>query len=297
MCGLPLQSYRRFMTSGIAASTAMAVRHRTLVPMRTSRFPGGVLAAVLSVAMVATSPAHGAAPDGADPLATTVTGACAGGPGRLSLTVHPPADGRYRVQVIARGLVEGSRWDVEVVHEDEQTGRRDETFRRVAVDGGWTVVTPFRTEEGTASGDMSFYVNAQEKRGGRNNHCFVLNSPSPAVGLSDCNKLNGFIVLLARELDDGSTLVRSFVTARADSPWHLRLTATGAGSRQVVEFNDRAGKYGLGSRVVLTGVTDPRLRLLATNKDRGRCFIGVDPPSATTAAPPNSNGLAGLGRR
>ena len=85
------------------------------------------------------------------------------------------------------------------------------------------------------------------------------------------------------------------VFARPDSRWHLTLTATGAASRQVVEFEDRVrGGEDLRSQVVITGVNDPRPRLVASNKDQGRCFIGLDPPNVTTDAPLTLRGLGKL---
>ena len=253
--------------------------------MRLARSLPGVLAALLSVALVGLAPAHAVAV-AVDPQATTVTGACAGGPGRVSFTVHPPAAGRYRVEVTARGLAEGSRWTVGVFQEGEtQGGGKD--FRRVAIDGGWTVVTPFPAPADPKE-FVYFSVDARE-RGDRGHRCSLLNLPaSPVVGVADCNNQRLDIAVLARQRDDGSTVVRSFIVfARPDSRWHLTLTATGAAGRQVVDFDDRAGRRegGVDSRVVLTGIENPRLRLMASNKDQGRCFIGLNPPNVTTDAP------------
>ncbi len=262
----------------------------TLPVMRTSHFVAGVLTAVLSMALVGLAPAHAQVP-AADPMATTVTGACAGGPGRMSVTVHAPADGRHRVEVTARGLEEGSRWTVFVYQEGDDHGGFKE-FRRVAVDGAWTVATRFQAVD--LGGEAYFDVSARE-RGNRSHGCPVTNQPaSPVVGLTECNRRA--IAMLARELDDGSTLVRSFVfPARAGSKWQLTLTAVGMGSRQVVDFNDYAGRRGfVMSRVVITGVKDPRLRLVATNPNGRRCFIGVDPPNVTTDAPLSLRGLGKL---
>jgi hypothetical protein len=76
------------------------------------------------------------------------------------------------------------------------------------------------------------------------------------------------------------------------SHWHLKLTAVGAASRQVVEFDDRAGKRGaVRSRVVITGVKDPRLRMVATPDSRGPCRIGLNPANVTTDAPLKLDGL------
>lgn len=252
------------------------------------RLPVGVLAALLSFALIGMLPAQGA-PAAADPLATTVSGACFGGPGRLALTVTPPAvaDGRYQVHVIARGLDDGSRWAVGLV--EEATEARKE-FRRVAVQGTWTVTTQFRSP-GDGDGDEVLFTVFAHERGAKSHACDVLNSPaSPIGGLSACNKAagDGFIILLARELDDGSVRVRSliFTDLRRKSPWHLTLKATGATSRQVVEFNDRAGGLDVvRSRVVLTGVDDPRLRMVATSQNGASCLIGVNPPNVTTDAP------------
>jgi hypothetical protein len=263
--------------------------------MTPPRFLAGVLAALLSVALVGSAPSHAVAPPAGGPLATTVTGACAGGPGRVSLTVHPPAAGRYRVEVTVRGLAEGSRWRVQVVQQANASGgARD--FRRVAVDGGWTVVTRFPAPADPEE-FVYFSVDAHE-RGDRDHLCSLLNLPeSPVAGVADCNNQRLDVVVLVRQRDDGSTAVRSaIVFARPDSRWHLTLTATGAAGRQVVHFDDRAGRRGgVQSRVVITGVNNPRLRLVASNKDQGRCFIKLNPPNVTTDAPLRLEELRKLG--
>jgi hypothetical protein len=262
--------------------------------MRSSRFLPGVLATLLFVALVGLAPAQAVAL-AADPQATTVAGACAGGPGRLSVTVHPPAAGRYRVEVTGRGLAEGSRWTVGVFQEGEtQGGGKD--FRRVAVAGGWTVMTRFPAPADPKE-FVYFSVDAKE-RGDRHHRCSLLNVPSsPVVGVADCNNQRLDIAVLLRQRDDGSTVVRSFIVfARPDSRWHLTLTATGAAGRQVVDFDDRADRRegGVASRVVINGVEDPRLRLVASNKDQGRCFIGLNPPNVTNDAPLTMQGLGKL---
>jgi hypothetical protein len=250
----------------------------------------GVLAAVLVLGVV---PAHAEAP-AEDPRATAVTGACFGGPGRLSLTVHPPAaaGGRYQVDVTARRLVDGSRWVIGLAQEANDEGGAEKDFRRVAEGGGWTVAAEFPSP--AASGEVVFYVSAYE-HGARRHGCYVLNSPaSPVGGLSLCNNPRRGVVMLARERDDGSTLIRSILfNVGPDSRWHLELTATGAASRQVVEFDDRAGKRGyVWSRVVIEGVKDPRLRLVATNQKGGRCFLRLNPANVTTDAPLKLRGIA-----
>jgi hypothetical protein len=207
--------------------------------------------------------------------------------------VHPPApDGSYQVQTTARALEEGSRW---VVHlEEEATDGQDKRFRRVAVDGSWTVTTRFPAPSPTED-DVLFVVTAIE-RGNRSHGCFLLNSPaSPVGGLSLCNYHEWVIIMVTRELDDGSTLVRSLIFsdgAPLASDWHLTLRATGAASRQVVEYDDQPGKRGgLRSRVVITGVKDPRLRLVATPDTRAPCRIGLNPANVTTDAPLKLDGL------
>jgi hypothetical protein len=62
-----------------------------------------------------------------------------------------------------------------------------------------------------------------------------------------------------------------------------------------VDFSDLANKgAAVRSRVVLTGIEDPRLRLVARNTDQGRCFIGLNPPNVTTDAPMTLKGLGKL---
>jgi hypothetical protein len=251
--------------------------------MRFSRFLAAALAPLLSAALVGGSPAYAVAPPG-DPLATTVVGACSGGPGRASLAVRPTAGGGYRVEVAARDLAEGSRWTVSVVKAAADGRFKD--FRRVAVGGGWTVATRFPAPADPDDG-VYFFLDAQKRRDD-GHRCVVFNSPAaPVAGQAECNHRRLNVVLLAHERDDGSTLVRSFIFGvRPGSHWHLTLTATGATERQRVDFDDRAGgrANSVRSRVVLTGVPDPRLRLVASNKDQGRCLIGVDPPSETPDA-------------
>ena len=245
-----------------------------------SRFLAAALASLLSVALVGGSPAYAVAPAGG-PLSTTVVGACSGGPGRVSLAVQPTAGGGYRVEVTARSLAEGSRWAVSVVKVAADARFKD--FRRVAIGGGWTVATRFPAPADPDDG-LYFFLDAQKRRDD-GHRCVVFNSPAaPVAGQVECNHRRLNVALLAHQRDDGATVVRSFIFgARPDSHWQLTLTATGAAERQVVDFDDRAGTRAnsVRSRVVLTGVHDPRLRLVASNKDQGRCLIGVDPPSET----------------
>lgn len=159
-----------------------------------------------------------------------------------------------------RGLAEGSRWAVHVGQRGGDTVAEPNELRRVAVDGKWTVATRFPAPADPE--DDSYFVGfAQERRDGTHG-CVVFNSPaSPAAGLAQCNA-RPRIVMSACERHDGSTLVRSVVFGvRRDSRWHLTLTATGAAGGQVLNFDDRAGRRGelVRSRVVITGVEDPRL--------------------------------------
>jgi hypothetical protein len=131
----------------------------------------------------------------------------------------------------------------------------------------------------------AFFGGFARERGNRHHVCFLLGSPT--FGVSTCNNDRAFVALSIRERDDGSTMVETLVVGvRRDSRWRLRLSATGAASRQVVDFDDHDTGGGIvESRVVFTGVQDPRLRLVASNKDQGRCLIGLDPANATTDAP------------
>ncbi len=259
--------------------------------MTTMRRLAGVLAAVLLLGVV---PAHAAPAE--DPQATAVTGACYGGPGRLSLTVHPPAaaGGTYQVDVTARRLAEGSRWLIGLEQETSNEGGAEKEFRRVADGGGWTVTAEFPSPAPGDEDEVLFFVSANE-RGAPRHGCLVLNSPaSPVGGFSYCNNRRGVVVMVARELEDGSTLVRSVIyVGRPHSRLHLELTATGAASRQAVEFDDQAGKRGaVKSRVVFEGVKDPRLWLVATNGNGRRCILGLNPANVTTDAPLKLGGIA-----
>ncbi len=258
--------------------------------MKFSRFLAGMLTTLLSVTLFSMTTAHARVPAG-DPLATTVTGACASGPGRLSVTVHPPVAGKFQVEVTARGLMDGSRWAVAVSQAGDYSGSRAKDFRRVAVDGTWTVMTQFPAPTNSELDEVFFNGSARE-RGDRGHRCSVLAVRSPAIGASVCDSYRTGVAMFARDRDDGSTVIRSLIIdERRDTRWHLTLTATGAASRQMVEFDDRVRGGRAVSRVVFTGVSDPRLRLVASNKDRGQCFLRLDPANVTTDAPLKMPGL------
>jgi hypothetical protein len=180
-------------------------------------------------------------------------------------------------------MAEGSRWTGQLftLGTDTEAGYKD--FHRVAVDGGWTVTG--RLPAAADFRENVFFGEAQ-RRGDRADRCIVVTQLSPAVGASASNRRRPQITLVVRERD-GSTVVDSYIFgARRDSRWHLTLTAAGVASRQVVEFDDRADRRDVvTSRVVLNGVDDPRLRMVASNKDQGRCFIRFDPQNVTTDAP------------
>jgi hypothetical protein len=130
--------------------------------------------------------------------------------------------------------------------------------------------------------DESFFVYTDELSLAKRFHdCQAYMQPgSSAYGATTCNNLFRFVDLLARDLDDGSTVVRSTVSpAGHGSVWHLTLTATGEASRQVVQYDELASRRDgvLRSRVVIAGVENPRLHLVAANSDRARCRIAVNP--------------------
>ena len=241
----------------------------------------GVFAAVLSLALVGMAPAPALAPV-SGPLTTTVSGACSGGPGRLSVTTHPPANREYRVEITARGFVDGTRWRGVVA--DAQS----KIFRRVAVDGGWTVdlMLPNPPPSDDEGNDVDPVVRAWE-RGNRSHECEIWITPAPREGAATwgetlCNSRTRYITLSARKLENGSTRVSGYVDGPPDAKWHLKMAATGASSRQVVEFELRANRGGnVQASATFTGVEDPRLRFVAANEDRGRCFVGLDPANTT----------------
>ena len=133
---------------------ALVARHSA---MRSSRFLAGVLVALFCVALVGNAPVH-ATPAAVDPRATTVTGACSGGPGRMSVTVHPPAAGEYRVEVTVRGLAEGSRWAVHVGQRGATPSLNPTSFAvsRLTASGRWRRASrPQRTPRTTRTSSAS----------------------------------------------------------------------------------------------------------------------------------------------
>jgi hypothetical protein len=157
----------------------------------------------------------------------------------VSFTVHPPADGTYQVEITARGLPDGSRWLVMSAADNTLLG----TFRRVAVDGGWTIATQAPAPRNPDNVTTYFEVGARE-RGDRGHSCSIYGPSSPILGAATCESRLIDISLLYREQEDGSMLLRSRLFARPDSRWHLTLTASGVASHQVVEFDDWAGSQG-----------------------------------------------------
>jgi hypothetical protein len=128
------------------------------------------------------------------------------------------------------------------------------TFRRVAVDGGWTIATQAPAPRNPDNVSTYFEVGARE-RGDRGHSCSIYGPSSPILGAATCESRLIDIALLYREQEDGSMLLRSRLFVRPDSRWHLTLTASGVASQQVVEFDDWAGSQGgLRSQVVITGV-------------------------------------------
>lgn len=248
--------------------------------MTSLRRSAGAFAALLSLGTVGLAPGAAAAPV-KDPATTTVTGNCAGGAGRLAVSVTPSAtEGMYHVQATARQLRDGTRWKVRI---DQLSGRGASVdFGRQVVDGGWTVHAEVPSAR---RGETLVDVTAIERGNGQHN-CDVLNSPTtPTAGLSSCNNPRQLVAVLSREVDDGSTALRLFVIfAPAASRWHFTLTTTGSSSRQVVEYNDVAGKRGyVRSQVTVRGVENPRLHLVASRVDGGgRCVIGLNPADVST---------------
>ena len=255
--------------------------------MSIGRRRASVIAAAVAYGLLGVGPVHAAvAPS--DPLATTVTGACYGGPGFVSLTVGAPVDGTRAVSLTGRGFEEGSRWAITLGMENyDGPDRPDREFRRAAVDGRWTVTTRFKA----AADNEVVFEGLAEERGARRHGCFVLTSPAaPVGGIAESCKRSvdraRLAAMVARVRDDGSVVVRSFLLGvRPESRWHLRLAANGAGARQVVDFDDQAGRRGLVfSRVVFQGVTDPRLWLVAGGPGGDRCVIGLNPADVPTGA-------------
>jgi hypothetical protein len=255
----------------------------------------GTVATLATVVLASMAPAA-AIPPTADPRATTVTGACYGGPGRLSLTVLPPVAGEdIQVRATARGLTSGSPWIIGM--ESEDGSGREREFRRVAVDGRWTVRAQFQPP---GEPQPAVFVVSAYQRGEPRSGCFVLTSTaSPEGGLTTCDNPERLAIVVAREQDDGSVLIRSLLFGmRPGTAWHLTLAATGAGFRQGVEFDDYASRRGtVRSRVVMQGVDNPRLWLVARNDNGGRCVIGVNTANVATGEEAGLRDILRAGRR
>ena len=88
-------------------------------------------------------------------------------------------------------------------------------------------------------------------------------------GLSFCSAVV-IQTLAVRHNAEGALVLRYLQTARPDSIWPLEARATGADHAASVVVDDRASRRGyVISRVIVDGVDDPRLFLLATGKRAG----------------------------
>ena len=232
-------------------------------------------------ALAAGGGAHPEARQAQDGGPASVVTRCIGGPGRLTVAVGTPnQDGDYPVTVSGSRMAEGSTWKVRVEWEED---RQQQRFRRTAVDGSWSVSTVMEASRyrpvfnaeayGSVGGDIRLSC-----------YNLVLVGQQVAGGLGGCD--NGLIALLAKQRDDGSTVVRPFVLGGGSHQrWNLELRVAAAGSRQTVSFQDSSNRWSeLASRVRFEGLgADPRFQLRVSNSRGVRCWLRLVPGSHLTA--------------
>ena len=210
-----------------------------------------------------------------DSVARTVSGACWGGSGEMSVTVHAASDNqRIRVDVIGRRMAEGSRWQV-----SSPRGRGEFEFHRRATDGGW-----FATFTVNARTRVGVLVAAEERSSHGEGSCLVLNSGSRKwqIGLISCTPRR-LSSLSTRHMGDSTTVIASVLDNKEGARWHLKLTARDDFRMQTVEFDDTTNKHGnLRSRVDLRGLNSPSLKLVAEREDGRQCRVGLDPGQLAT---------------
>jgi hypothetical protein len=194
------------------------------------------------------------------------------------LTVAPEQpDGTNPVELRAHGLPEGSRWRISF--------EGDDSFTRTAVDGTWSVTTDAMSDDGTV------FAYAEQLGRGEDGVCLVINSPTaPTGGATGCGR--GIEALTARELDDGSTVIRFFILeVRDDTRWQLDLRVSEPDSEQRFAFDSTTNRRGtLRARVELSDpLTSPVFTMNAVSGNDLHCRIALD-PGMVTAAPQSSPG-------
>jgi hypothetical protein len=239
----------------------------------------GVPVLLVSLGAAGLVSAAAAAPP-ADPDTAAVGSTCVG-PGRVAMTVSPSdAAGSVDLEMRATGLRDGTRWEG-VLSALSETDDDSREFRRVAVDGEWTV----RATLSETGREGAYYGMAFSRR---NSTCLVAEMfPRPAVALSFC--ASSFIpMLLARYRPADDTLVvRFWGSSRPGSRWNIELRARTTESAQAAEVGLVAGpRGGMRARITLRGVDDPRLSVVATSPSGGRCALHLDPVDVTAAPLP-----------
>jgi len=235
-----------------------------------------LLSGMVSGAATVGAGAHVLAPE-----ATKVSSACWGGMGRISFKVYVLADGEtYQVDVVARGLRDGSRWRVGIV--SEQFPEPDREFKRRVSDGGWTATTQF----GPREGDHTLYFQASAHERGVPHGCDVNSSlgavetsGSTACGLPHKYREQAFATLAVQRTDANTIGVRFdlYESWRARR-WHIELRTTEASTSQTLMIAKRASNGGhLKLGVGLRGYENPRLHVLATPPEGPGCRFGFNP--------------------
>ena len=256
-----------------------------------------VLAACLLASLVGAVPGSEAAPAPAGPTESAVRGGCAGGAGRVSLTLsQPDADGTVRFVVVATHLPDGARWVGSVLATDgegEDVDARD--FRRDSADGGWTVNG--RLELGDYEGPGTYQLIALERPVSVARSCSVgVFEGRSQFGLANCSS-RVFQALGVRHNGD-ELVLRYFQSARPESTWALELRAIGADHSTSVTIDDRTSPRGLlATRFVLEGVRNPRLFVMATGENGRRCALGLNLPDVGNTPLPTPAEMAEAARQ
>jgi hypothetical protein len=240
----------------------------------------GVPVLLVSLGAAGLVPAAAAAPP-ADPDTAAVGSTCIG-PGRVAMTASPSdAAGSVDLEMRATGLTDGTRWEGSLTATDD-TGEDSRDFRRVAVDGGWLVRATLSAPEPGPEASFSGIAFARHE-----STCLVSLYPRPTVALSACSQHLVAILLARYRAAEDLLVVRFWGLGRPDSRWNVELRATTTSSAQAVAVGLTAGPRGwLRARTSLRGVDDPRLRVVATGPDGGRCALHLDPVDVTATPPP-----------
>ncbi len=204
------------------------------------------------------------------------------------------ADGTVRFEALASHLPGGVRWEGVVLASaaaDDFADLDSREFRRDVSDGTWAV--DGRLDLGDYTGPASYHLIVFEaRRPTLARFCSVAAVEGRrALGMSWCSPRVHQVLAVRRDTDDALVL-RYVQSGRPGSRWSLAIRAVGAGDGATVTVDDQTSARGvLSTRVVLEGVDNPRLFVLATGEYGRRCGMGLDLPNVTTARLPSVEGM------